>query len=123
MPIYEYLCDGCGYEFEVMQKISDKPIAQCSQCGSHHVHKLISQTSFKLKGSGWYVTDYAKKNTCPPGDKNTSTASKTDKKDNQTQKSDSTKSESKKSESKKSESKTPRKNKPRPAKYPFHEFS
>ena len=59
MPIYEYRCQECGQEFEVIQKFSDEPLSQCKSCNGS-VSKLISQTSFRLKGSGWYVTDYAK---------------------------------------------------------------
>ena len=59
MPIYEYHCGKCG-EFEVMQKMSDKPLTSCPTC-RRKVTKLISSTSFQLKGSGWYVTDYARK--------------------------------------------------------------
>ena len=58
MPIYEYRCTKCGKEFEVIQKFSDKPVAKCLHC-SGKVEKLISQSSFRLKGSGWYATDYA----------------------------------------------------------------
>ncbi|HQG32438.1 MAG TPA: zinc ribbon domain-containing protein [Deltaproteobacteria bacterium] len=61
MPIYEYKCLKCGNEFEAMQKFSDSPIRKCSSCGGQ-VKKLISHSSFHLKGSGWYLTDYAKKN-------------------------------------------------------------
>ena len=57
MPIYEYRCLNCGYQFEVMQKVSDEPIKVCPKCGGP-VQKLISNTSFILKGSGWYKTDY-----------------------------------------------------------------
>lgn len=60
MPIYEYECEQCGRVEEVFQKISDKPLRRCQHC-SGKVHKLVSQSSFHLKGSGWYVTDYAKK--------------------------------------------------------------
>ena len=59
MPIYEYDCPKCG-EFEVTQRITDDPLKKCPTCKSK-VRKLISNTSFQLKGSGWYVTDYAKK--------------------------------------------------------------
>ena len=61
MPIYEYECSACGHEFEVMQKVSDPPIRKCEQCGRLKAKKMISQTSFVLKGSGWYVTDYGGK--------------------------------------------------------------
>ena len=60
MPIYEYECVKCGHVHEIMQKISDKPLSKCPQC-SGKLQKLISQSSFHLKGSGWYVTDYAKR--------------------------------------------------------------
>lgn len=57
MPIYEYECDSCGKVFEIFQKIADEPLKQCRHC-SGHLHRLISNCSFQLKGSGWYVTDY-----------------------------------------------------------------
>jgi putative FmdB family regulatory protein len=60
MPIYEYTCQKCGAHLEVMQKISDKPLARHARCGGK-LAKEWSQTSFQLKGSGWYVTDYAGK--------------------------------------------------------------
>jgi putative FmdB family regulatory protein len=58
MPIYEYECSKCGRIDEVIQKFSDKPLARCKHC-SGKLHKLISHSSFHLKGTGWYVTDYA----------------------------------------------------------------
>ncbi len=60
MPLYEYECDACGHRFEVIQKFSDTPIEKCPACGGA-VHKLQSAPSFQFKGSGWYITDYAKK--------------------------------------------------------------
>jgi len=60
MPIYEYECSKCGHVEEVLQKFSDKPLSKCSLC-SGKLRKLMSQSTFHLKGSGWYVTDYAKK--------------------------------------------------------------
>ena len=60
MPIYEYTCGKCGAHLEVMQKISDKPLTRHARCGGK-LSKEWSQTSFQLKGSGWYVTDYAGK--------------------------------------------------------------
>ena len=60
MPIYEYECSKCGAVEEVLQSFSEKPLTKCRQC-SGKLHKLISQSSFHLKGSGWYVTDYAKR--------------------------------------------------------------
>jgi putative FmdB family regulatory protein len=59
LPIYEYECPKCGV-FELMQKITDEPIKRCPRCKSK-VKKLISESSFHLKGSGWYATDYARK--------------------------------------------------------------
>ena len=60
MPIYEYECSKCGRIDEVLQRFSDKPMDRCKHC-SGKLHKLISQSTFHLKGSGWYVTDYASK--------------------------------------------------------------
>ena len=57
MPIYEYECDGCHQVFEVRQKVSDAPPASHS-CGSSEVRRILSATSFVLKGTGWYATDY-----------------------------------------------------------------
>ena len=57
MPVYEYQCTKCKKEFEVLQKITDEPLSECSACGGE-LKKLITNTSFVLKGSGWYVTDY-----------------------------------------------------------------
>ena len=58
MPIYEYRCEQCG-DFEEMQRITDPPLERCPTC-RRKVRRLISNTSFQLKGSGWYVTDYAR---------------------------------------------------------------
>lgn len=60
MPIYEYQCGNCGKKTEAMQKMSDPPLKKCPQCGGE-LAKIISTTSFVLKGTGWYATDYAKK--------------------------------------------------------------
>ena len=60
MPLYEYECTQCGRIDEALQKFSDKPLRKCKHC-SGKLHKLVSQSSFHLKGSGWYVTDYARK--------------------------------------------------------------
>ena len=58
MPIYEYECTECGKHHEIMQKITDKPLTDCTECGGK-MKKIISNTSFVLKGTGWYATDYA----------------------------------------------------------------
>ena len=59
MPLYEYACDKCGDRFEVMQKFSDEPLTTHEKCGGS-VHRLISAPALQFKGSGWYITDYAK---------------------------------------------------------------
>jgi putative FmdB family regulatory protein len=80
MPIYEYKCNECGKDFELFRSITDKSVPSCKFCKGP-VSKLISRSSFHLKGSGWYVTDYARKNSSGgESDKNsesTSEASKT----------------------------------------------
>jgi putative FmdB family regulatory protein len=58
MPIYEYGCDGCGHTFEAWQKISEPAIDRCPSCRRKRARRLISATSFALKGNGWYATDY-----------------------------------------------------------------
>ena len=93
MPIYEYECTKCGREFEVIQGFSDRPLRKCEKCGGR-VHKLVSQSSFHLKGSGWYVTDYASSK--HPGSKPSE--------HKESKSSDSSKSDDKKSAGKKSES-------------------
>jgi len=60
MAIYEYECLNCGTHFEVWQKITDEPLTTCEKCGGR-LQKLISKSGFILKGTGWYVTDYARK--------------------------------------------------------------
>ena len=62
MPLYEYQCKKCGHRFEKIQKFSDKPVKKCPECGGP-VEKTISAPAVQFKGSGWYVTDYAKKST------------------------------------------------------------
>jgi len=61
MPLYEYQCDSCGARFELIRKFSDPPLSVCPTCGAESVRKLISSPAFQFKGSGWYVTDYARK--------------------------------------------------------------
>lgn len=65
MPIYEYECSKCGV-FDEMQKITDKPLSKCPTC-KRKVKKLMSNTAFQLKGSGWYITDYGKGGQKGPG--------------------------------------------------------
>lgn len=98
MPIYEYHCNKCG-DFEAMQKMSDKPLTQCPTC-RRKVTKLISSTSFQLKGSGWYITDYARKSDSGGGK-----ADKADKADKAEKKSE-TKADSGSSDTSSSDSST-----------------
>ena len=58
MPFYEYRCDACGAELEVMQKMSDAPLVTCPECGAETLKKLVSAVGFRLKGNGWYETDF-----------------------------------------------------------------
>jgi putative FmdB family regulatory protein len=58
MPFYEYECPHCGFRDEVLQKITDKPLAKCPSCGKKGLKKLMSAPVFRLKGSGWYETDF-----------------------------------------------------------------
>ena len=80
MPIYEYICEKCGSHVEAMQKVNDAPLKRCQKCRGK-LEKIISRTSFQLKGSGWYVSDYSGK-----------TASKSADKTDKVEKSDSSKS-------------------------------
>lgn len=81
MPIYEYECQACGKLDEAIQKFSDAPLTTCRHCGGK-LHKLISHSSFQLKGSGWYVTDYKNKrsaaSTATPKKDNTADKGKSD---------------------------------------------
>jgi putative FmdB family regulatory protein len=80
MPIYEYRCEKCG-DFEEMQRITDPPLARCPKCKGK-VRRLISSTSFQLKGSGWYATDYGRTGAGNGGKKDTvEKAEKAEKKD------------------------------------------
>ncbi len=58
MPIYEYECQACGHKKEALQKISDEPLVECPECGKPELKKLISAAGFRLKGAGWYETDF-----------------------------------------------------------------
>jgi putative FmdB family regulatory protein len=78
MPVYEYECQQCKKVTEAMQKFSDPPLTKCPHCAGH-LRKMISQSSFHLKGSGWYVTDYARKGDSAPLGKNDKPAEATDK--------------------------------------------
>ncbi len=90
MPLYEYRCDACGRRFEKIRRFSDSPLERCDLCGKGPVHKLLSSPAIQFKGSGWYITDYAKKGSsdtadsgapstgATPSDKNGQSAGKTE---------------------------------------------
>jgi putative FmdB family regulatory protein len=74
MPIYEYECDACGHRMEAIQRIDDSPLTQCPECKAETLRKLVSAAGFRLKGTGWYATDFRdkdkpKKSTASSGDK------------------------------------------------------
>ena len=73
MPLYEYQCDACSNRFERIQKFSDPPIETCPNCGGT-VRKLLSSPAIQFKGSGWYITDYAKKSSSDSGKASASTS-------------------------------------------------
>ena len=100
MPLYEYQCDECGHTFEKIQKFSDPLEDTCPKCGGP-VRKLVSSPAIQFKGSGFYITDYAKKDSSSSKfDSGKSESSKSDASKSETGKSDSGKSESGKSDGK-----------------------
>ena len=103
MPIYEYECQKCG-TFEMTQRITDEPLSKCPTCKGK-VKKLISNTSFQLKGTGWYITDYARKGKDAPKTENGASSSSSE-----------SKSDTKESKSEGKESKTETKKESAPAK-------
>lgn len=76
MPMYEYICEKCGSHIEVLQKLSDPPLKRCTKCRGK-LEKTVSRTSFQLKGSGWYVTDF-RNGSKPPTKGEAKTDGKTD---------------------------------------------
>src|SRR3954469_3126882 len=72
MPLYEYRCEACGSRFEKIRKYSDPPLEECTTCGKGPVRKLLSSPAIKFKGSGFYITDYAKKSSPESGGKSSS---------------------------------------------------
>jgi putative FmdB family regulatory protein len=58
VPIYEYACQKCGHQFDVLQKVSDRALRKCPECGALRLKKLVSAPQFRLKGTGWYETDF-----------------------------------------------------------------
>lgn len=73
MPIYEYQCTVCGHTLDSLQKVYDEPLIDCPECGKAGLQKLVSASSFQLKGTGWYATDFKTK---PPAQKDASTENK-----------------------------------------------
>ncbi|MGA9855513.1 MAG: zinc ribbon domain-containing protein [Gammaproteobacteria bacterium] len=112
MPIYEYECEACGHRLEALQKLSDVPLKKCPECGKPALHKLMSAAGFRLKGGGWYETDFKsgnKRNVLGEGDK--PAAETKDKKESKDKKAA---EPAKETTAKKSESKS--ESKPKPAK-------
>ena len=78
MPIYEYQCQQCDHELEAIQKMSDEPLTDCPACDEPHLRKLVSAAAFRLKGGGWYETDFKKgekRNLADSGDGDSKAAS------------------------------------------------
>lgn len=78
MPLYEYQCKACGHEYEVLQKPSDLPLVHCPACSLPELHKKLSAAGFRLKGGGWYETDFKsgnKRNVLGDGKSDTSSSS------------------------------------------------
>ena len=89
MPIYDYKCSKCDHQFEVIQKFSDKPLKKCPNCNLNAISKMVSAPSFRLKGGGWYETDFktgTKKNIALDDKKNESSSKKSNKQDKITKK-------------------------------------
>jgi putative FmdB family regulatory protein len=99
MPLYEYQCKKCGHRFEKIRKFSDKPIKKCPECGGV-VEQLLSPPAVQFKGSGWYVTDYARKSHAPASSESKDSKESKD-----------TKKDEKKTEAKESSIKKPEKHK------------
>ena len=80
MPIYEYACEACGHTLEKLQKMSDAPLTICPQCGEPRLQKQVSAAGFRLKGGGWYETDFKNNNkkNVSPDDKKSATDKKSD---------------------------------------------
>ncbi len=98
MPLYEYQCTKCGHRFERIRKFSDPPLTKCPECGGK-LEQLLSAPAVQFKGSGWYVTDYARKGA--PGSSSESSATKADSKPDSKPESPKSSSESKKHDRKK----------------------
>ena len=71
MPIYQYQCEQCGHEMEALQKMSDPKLTDCPQCGAASLKKKVTAAAFKLKGTGWYETDFKNSGQKPTDNKST----------------------------------------------------
>lgn len=78
MPIYEYRCEACGQSQEAIQRMSDAPLKLCASCGAEALQRVMSRTSFVLKGSGWYATDYKSSASAPRSESSGDTKSSTE---------------------------------------------
>ena len=94
MPLYEYECESCQNRFEKIVKYSDPPIDTCPKCGKGPVRKLFSSPAIQFKGSGWYITDYAKKSSTDAGQSGGGSSNSSEKSDKSESSSKSDKSES-----------------------------
>ena len=102
MPVYEYECQKCGAHFDEIQKFSDPPVKKHPGCGGK-VKKMLSAPAFQFKGSGWYITDYARKDSASSESKKASDEKKAESKASETKTSESKASDSKASDSKASD--------------------
>jgi putative FmdB family regulatory protein len=93
MPLYEYECKKCHHRFEKIQKFSDPHVKKCPECGGP-IAQVISAPAVQFKGSGWYVTDYAKKSSAPSSSSNSSNGDSSSKKESKSKSEDSSKSDS-----------------------------
>lgn len=116
MPIYEYACKSCKHTLDALQKMNDEPLLDCPECGAAALKRLISAPRFRLKGQGWYETDFKKDNqrNLAQGDSEAAAGSKSDDKDakkdsettaKETKKADTKKADTKKADTKKADTK------------------
>jgi putative FmdB family regulatory protein len=103
MPLYEYECKKCHHRFERIQKFSDRHVKKCPECGGP-IEQLISAATVQFKGSGWYVTDYAKKSSTPASSSSGENSSSSKKEESSSSKDEKPKSESPKKTAKKDKS-------------------
>ena len=103
MPLYEYECEACHQRFEKIQKFSDPPIDVCEKCGKGPVKKLLSSPAIQFKGSGWYITDYAKKSGADAAKSSSASSDASSSKDSSSKESSSAAPAAASSESKKSD--------------------